>query len=100
MSLRTPQEQRPLPPYQRTFRNSAPAEGQSKRRKDPGWMKILLVVVLVFLVTFLGLRGDMRQKVAGSAMPNTQALAVKGPFIQAPLSLAQGDKLHHFPPYI
>src|SRR6266581_3787698 len=100
MSLRTQQPQSPLPPNQRPFRNSAPAEGEPKRRKDPGWTKILLVVVLVFLVTFLGLRGDMRQKVAGSATPNTQALAVKGPFIQAPLSLDQVDKLHHLPAYI
>ena len=100
MSLRTQQPQSPLPPNQRPFRNSAPAEGEPKRRKDPGWTKILLMVVLVFLVTFLGLRGDMRQKVAGSATPNTQALAVKGPFIQAPLSLDQVDKLHHLPAYI
>ncbi|MFL5700989.1 MAG: hypothetical protein ACJ797_28285, partial [Ktedonobacteraceae bacterium] len=95
MSLRTQQPQRPLPPNQRPFRNSAPAEGQPKRPKDPGWTKKLLVVVLVFLVALLGLRGDMRQKVAGSATPNMQALAVKGPFIQAPLSLDQVDKLHH-----
>src|SRR2546423_8144645 len=100
MSLRTQQPQRPLPPNQRTFRNSVPAEGQPKGRKDPGWTKILLLVVLVFLVTFLGLRGDMRLKVAGSATPHTQVLAVKGPFIQAPLSLDQVDKLHHLPAYI
>src|SRR6266702_6349346 len=100
MSLRTQQPQSPLPPNQRPFRNSAPAEGEPKRRKHPGWTTILLVVVLVFLVALLGLSGDMRQKVAGSATPNTQALVVKGPFIQAPLSLDQVDKLHHLSAYI
>src|SRR5712691_7405702 len=100
MSLRTQQPQSALPPYQRPLRNSAPAEGQPKRSKDPGWTKIFLAVILVFLVTLLGLRGDMRLKVAGSATPNTQALAVKGPFIQASLSLDQVDKLHHLSAYI
>jgi len=100
MSLRTQQPQRPLTPYQGPFRNSAPAEGQSKRSKDPGWTKIILVLVLVFLVALLGLSSDLRQKVAGSATPNMQALAVKGHFIQAPLSLHQVDKLHHLPAYI
>jgi beta-N-acetylhexosaminidase len=100
MSLRTPQEQRPLPPYQGPFRNSAPAEGQAKRRKDPGWTKILLMVVLVFLVVLLGVRGDMRQKGAGSSASTTRALVVKGPFNQAPLSPDQVDQLHHLSTYL
>ncbi len=101
MSLQTQQPQRPFPPRRGPFRNSVPAEGrppwQSRRRKDPGWTKILLVVVLAFLVAFLG--GDRRQKVAGSATPTTQALVVMGPFIQAPLSPDQVEKLHHLPAY-
>src|SRR2546421_9901035 len=100
MSLRTQQSQRPLPPNQRPFRNSAPAEEQSKRRKDPGWTKILLVVVLVFLVALPGLIGDMRQKVAGSGTPTMRALVVKGPFIQSPLSPDQVDKLHNLSTYL
>src|SRR6202022_1229555 len=38
--------------------------------------------------------------VAGSATHNTQALAMKGPFNQAPLSPDQVDQLHHLSTYL
>jgi beta-N-acetylhexosaminidase len=100
MSLRTSQTQKPLPPYQEPFRNSAPAEKRLKRRKEPGWAKILLLIALVFLVTLPGLGSDMRQKGIGPAASTTRALVVRGPFNQAPLSSNQVDQLQHLSTYL
>ena len=96
MSLQTQEPQEPLPSYQGPFRNSTTVEGRPKRRKGLGLKKTLFLVVLVFLVALFG--SDMRHKVAGSATPR-RALVVRGPFIQAPLSPDQVDKLHRLSTY-
>jgi beta-N-acetylhexosaminidase len=99
MPLQTEQTQLPRPPLQGSFRNPAPALGeQASRRKPSGRAKALVLVVLAFLVVFLG--GDVRQMAAGSARPTLQALEVRGPFIQTPLSPEQVGQLHLLSSYM
>jgi beta-N-acetylhexosaminidase len=101
MPIDIEQPQRPFPPHQGPFRNPVPGEGRllvgSRRRKTPGWAKVLVLVVLVFLVTLVG--GDIQQMVVGSATPTLRVMAMTGPFIQAPLSPDQVDKLRHLSAY-
>src|SRR5450759_1535883 len=99
MPLQTEQTQMPRPPLQGSFRNPALALGeQASRRKPSGRAKALVLVVLAFLVVFLG--GDVRQMAAGSARPTLQALEVRGPFIQRPLSPEQVSQLHLLSSYM
>jgi beta-N-acetylhexosaminidase len=89
----------PLPLYQEPIRNPVPALREKPGgRKAAEWAKVLVLIILAFLVVLLG--GDIRQTVAGSAVPTLQALAVTGPFIQAPLSPDQLDKLHQISAYM
>ena len=94
MPIQSKQSSVSLPPNQQPSGN--PGEGRlselPRKRKATGWAKVLVLVVLAPLVALFG--GDMQHMVMGSATPTPPALAVVGPFIQAPLSPGQVDKLH------
>ena len=103
MSLHTEQSRLPLPLSQeelsRNSMDSMPEEPERKqlpkspvRRKTSGWAKVLLLIELAFLTTFLG--GDAWQKAVGPATP-AQEWTVTGPFIQAPFSPTNIDKMQH-----
>jgi beta-N-acetylhexosaminidase len=102
MSIQAEQPQMPFPLYQRSFRNPAPGEGwlpqKPRRRKASGWAKVLILLILAFMVAFLG--GDIRQMLAGSATPAPRVLEKTGPLIQAPLNPDQVVKLQHLSEYI
>src|SRR6266566_737829 len=102
MSIQAEQPQMPFPLHQRSFRNPAPGEGRlpqmPRRRKASGWAKVLILLILAFMVAFLG--GDIRQMLAGSATPAPRVLEKTGPLIQAPLNPDQVVKLQHLSEYI
>ncbi len=102
MSIQAEQPQMPFPLHQRSFRNPAPGEGRlpqmPRRRKASGWAKVLILLILAFMLAFLG--GDIRQMLAGSATPAPRVLEKTGPLIQAPLNPDQVVKLQHLSEYI
>ncbi|GAC1631883.1 MAG: hypothetical protein NVS4B9_24110 [Ktedonobacteraceae bacterium] len=103
MSTQAEQPQHPLLPQQEALENLLAGEGQlterPRRRKAAGWAKVLLLVILACLVTLLG--GDIQQMVESSATPPLpHILTATGPFIQAPLSPEQVNKLHHLSAYV
>ena len=101
MSIDTELPERPLAPHQGQTGNPFPGKGRSpgnsRRRKTSRWTKALILLILTMMVVLLG--SDIRLKTAGSTKPATQALLVTGPFIQAPLSPNQVDKLQHLSSY-
>jgi beta-N-acetylhexosaminidase len=102
MSIPTEQPERPLPPYQQLARNSTPGEGQiaqkPRLRNSSAWAKVLILLILIFMVIFLG--GDIRQMLASSSTPAPKVLAKTGPIIQTPLNSDQINKLQHLSEYI
>jgi beta-N-acetylhexosaminidase len=101
MSIDTELPERPLTPHQGQNGKPFPGKGRSpensRRRKNSGWSKALIVLILTMMVVLLG--SDIRLKMAGSATATPEALLVAGPFVQAPLSPDQVDKLQHLSSY-
>ena len=97
MSIPTEQPERPLPPNQELARNSTPWEGQiaqkPRMRNSSAWAKVLILLILIFIVVFLG--GDIRQMLAGSSTPAPKILAKTGPLVQTPLNSDEINQLHH-----
>ena len=102
MSIPTEQPERPLPPYQGLARNPIPGERQipqkPRRHKASGWAKVFILLILAFMIAFLG--GDIRQMLAGSTTPARKVVAKTGPLIHAPLNSDQINKLQHLSEYI
>ena len=102
MSIPTEQPERPIPPYQGLARNPIPGERQipqkPRRHKASGWAKVFILLILAFMIAFLG--GDIRQMLAGSTTPAPKVLAKIGPLIDAPLNSDQINKLQHLSDYI
>jgi len=102
MSIPTEQPERPLPPYKGLARNPIPVERQlpqkPRRHKASGWAKVFILLILAFMIAFLG--GDIRQMLAGSTTPAPKVLAKTGPLIHAPLNSDQINKLQHLSEYI
>src|SRR6266581_2365462 len=102
MSIHTEQPERPLPPHQGLVSNQIPGKGRMPQKPTRGkasaWAKVLTLLILAFMVVFLG--GDIRQTLAGSATPTPQVLEKTGPLIQAPLNPDQVVKLQHLSEYI
>ena len=101
MSVDTEQPERPLTPHRGQISNPLQGKGRltgkSSRRQASGWAKVLILLILTIMAVFLG--GDIRHMMAGSATPAPRVLAKTGPFIQAPLSPNQVDKLQHLSSY-
>jgi beta-N-acetylhexosaminidase len=88
MSLHTEQPETPLPPHQ--------GVGQiprKPRRRTSAWVKVLILLLLAFMVVFLG--SDVRHMLIGSATPVPKVSAKTGPLIQTPLSSNEINQLHH-----
>jgi beta-N-acetylhexosaminidase len=102
MSIPTEQPERPIPPYQGLARNPIPGERlipqKPRRHKASGWAKVFILLILAFMIAFLG--GDIRQMLAGSTTPAPKVLAKTGPLIDAPLNSDQINKLQHLSDYI
>src|SRR6266496_4839182 len=101
MTIDTELPEMPLTPHQGQTSNPFPGKGRSsgksRRRQTSGWTKVLSPLILTIIVVLLG--GDIQLTVTGSATPLHKALLVRGPFIQAPLSPNQVDKLQHLSSY-
>jgi beta-N-acetylhexosaminidase len=102
MSIPTEQPERPLPLLQGLPRNLTSDEGhipqKPRRRKASGWAKVLILLILAFMVAFMG--GDISQILVSSMTPAPKVLAKTGPLIQAPLNPDQINKLQHLSEYI
>ena len=102
MSIPTEQPERPLPSYQELARNSTPGEGQiaqkPRKRNSSVWAKVLILLILTFMVVFLG--SDIRQMLAGSTTPTLKVLAKTGPLIKTPLNSDEINQLHHLSEYL
>ena len=93
MSLHTEQSEMPLPPHQ----------GVEQIPRKPGrhtstWVKAFTLLLLTFMVVFLG--SDVRHLLAGSATPVPKVSAKTGPLIQTPLNSDEINQLHHLSQYI
>ncbi|HZU03641.1 MAG TPA: glycoside hydrolase family 3 N-terminal domain-containing protein [Ktedonobacteraceae bacterium] len=99
MSVPMEQSQMPLPPA-RMLGNPVEGKGRLRRSGRHGWTKVPIMVVLAcVMVTLFG--GDIQQpKVLVPAKPLRQTVKPIGPFIEAPLSPNQVDKLHHLSAYL
>lgn len=101
MSIDTELPERPLDAHEGQISNPPPGKdwlpGKTRRRNAPGWVKVLFLLILTFIVVLL--KGDIQLTVSGTATPTPQELLVTGPFIQAPLSPDQVGKLQHISSY-
>ena len=93
MSIHTEQPETPLPPHQ--------GEGQiankSRRRTYSTWAKVFILLLLVFMVVFLG--SDIRQILTNSTTTTPMAVANTGPLVQVPLNSDEINQLHHLSQY-
>src|SRR5215831_3780379 len=92
MSIHTGKPETPLPPQ--------PGIGQrlgKKRRRTPTWIKLLILLLLAFMVVFLG--SDVRNVLTGSTRSAPQTIVESGPLIEAPLSSNEINQLHHLSQY-
>ncbi len=100
MSIHTEQPETPLPPHQGLAVNQGVRQIPKKprRRNSSTWAKVLILLILTFMVVFLG--GDIRQMLAGSTTPSLKVLAKTGPLIQTPLNSDEINQLHHLSEYL
>ena len=93
MSIHTEQPEKPLPPHQ--------GVGQIPRnpgRRTSTWVKVLILLLLVFMVIFLG--SNVSHVLVDSATSVLKVSAKTGPVIQTPLSSYEINQLHHLSQYI
>jgi len=100
MSIHTGQPETPLPPHK--GRDVHQGVGQIPRkplRRNPSaWAKVFILLILVFMVVFVG--GDVRHMLEGSNTPVLKVLANTGPLIQTPLNSEEINQLHHLSMYL
>jgi beta-N-acetylhexosaminidase len=100
MPIHTGQPETPLPPHQR--RDVHQGVGQIPRipvrRNSSAWAKMLILLILAFIVVFVG--GDVRHILEGSNTPAPKILAKTGPLIQTPLNSDEINQLHHLSMYL
>src|SRR5215471_10590955 len=93
MSIHTDRPETPLPPQ--TGMGKRP--GQTRKR-TPAWIKLLILLLLAFMVVFLG--SDIRHMLLpGSTSPTPKTIEEAGPLIEAPLSSNEINQLHHLSQY-
>ena len=100
MSIHTEQPETPLPPHQGSAVHQRVGQIPRKlrRRKSSGWAKVLILLILAFMIVFLG--GDVRHMLVGSTTPAPKVLAKTGPLIQTPLNSDEINQLHHLSEYL
>jgi beta-N-acetylhexosaminidase len=96
MSIHTEQ---PLPPHQgpAIHRGVGQMPRNPRRRKSSAWAKALILLILAFMVIFLG--GDITHVLVGSTIPAPKILTKTGPLIQTPLNSDEINQLHHLSQY-
>ncbi len=93
MSIHTEQPETPLPPQ--SGMGQRPGK---RRRRIPTWTKLLILLLLVFMVIFLG--SDIRHMLQpASNGPTPKSTVESGPLLEAPLSSNEIDQLHHLSQY-
>src|SRR6266699_3643947 len=100
MSIHMEQPETPLPPHQglAVHQGMGPVPKKPRKRNSSVWAKVLILLVLTFMVVFLG--SDIRQMLAGSTTPTLKVLAKTGPFIKTPLNSDEINQLHHLSEYL
>jgi beta-N-acetylhexosaminidase len=93
MSIHTEQPETPLPPHQGVGQIS----NKSRRRTYSTWAKTLILLLLAFMVVFLG--GDVKHTLTNSTTTTPKVLAKTGPLIQMPLNSDEINQLHHLSQY-
>lgn len=96
MSIHTEQ---PLPAHQgpAVHQGLGQIPRKPRRRDSSEWAKVLILLILAFMVVFLG--GDIRHVLVGSTTPAPKVLAQTGPLIQTPLNSDEINQLHHLSQY-
>jgi beta-N-acetylhexosaminidase len=94
MSIPTGQPETPLPPHHGTGQ----IPRKPKRRNSSAWAKVLILLILAFMVVFVG--SDVRHMLEGSNTPAPKVLTKTGPLIQTPLNSDEINQLHHLSTYL
>src|SRR5437764_9069891 len=94
MSINTEQPETPLPPHQGVEQ----LPNKPRRHTSSAWVKVLILLLLAFMVVFLG--SDVRHLLVGSTTPALKVLAMTGPLIQTPLNSDEINQLHHLSEYL
>ena len=100
MSMRTGQPETPLPPHQRkdVYHGVGQIPRKPKMRNSSTWAKALILLVLAFIVVFVG--GDVKHMLEGSNTLAPKVLTKTGSLIQAPLNSDEINQLHHLSIYL
>ena len=100
MSIHTGQPETPRPPHQRRDVHQGVRQIPRKplRRNSSAWAKVLILLILAFIIIFVG--GDVRHILEGSNTPAPKLLAKTGPLIQTPLNSDEINQLHHLSMYL
>ncbi len=100
MSIHTGQPETPRPQHQRRDVHQGVRQIPRKplRRNSSAWAKVLILLILAFIVVFVG--GDVRHILEGSNTPAPKLLAKTGPLIQTPLNSDEINQLHHLSTYL
>ncbi|HYA99074.1 MAG TPA: glycoside hydrolase family 3 N-terminal domain-containing protein [Ktedonobacteraceae bacterium] len=92
MSIHTVQPETPLPPQ-----SGMGQRPRKTRRRTLTWVKLLILLLLVFMVVFFG--SDIRHMLTSSTRPTAKTIIETGPLIEAPLSSNEINQLHHLSQY-
>ena len=100
MSIHPGQPGTPLPPHQglAVHQEMGQKPWKPRRRKSSARAKTLILLVLIFMVVFLG--GDIRQMLVNSTTPSPKEPVITGPLIQTPLNPDQINQLHNLSKYL
>src|SRR6266576_5288965 len=100
MSIHMEQPETPLPPHQglAVHQGMGQIAQKPRKRNSSVWAKVLILLILTFMVVFLG--SDIRQMLAGSTTPALKVLAKTGPLIKTPLNSDEINQLHHLSEYL
>lgn len=93
MPIHTGQPETPLPPDQRVGQISR----EPRKRIYATWAKASILLLLVFMLVFLG--SNIRQMLTGSNTPTPKTVAKTGPLILMPLNSDEIHQLHNLAQY-
>jgi beta-N-acetylhexosaminidase len=88
MSIHTEQPETPSPPNQGMGQIT-----RKPRRRTFTWVKLLILLLLAFMVVFLG--SDIKNMLTVPTRLTSKVVSSTGPLIQAPLSSNEINQLHH-----